>query len=68
MDGEGTRQVIRVQRGAAGAEELAALVAVLLARTVPAGPTGGGRGIRPVARWRRFDRPAPFGGARTWHL
>ncbi|WP_433553434.1 acyl-CoA carboxylase subunit epsilon [Micromonospora zamorensis] len=68
MDGDGTRQVIRVERGATGAEELAALAVVLLTRTAPADPADGGHGTRPVARWRRVDRPGQFGGARTWRF
>ncbi|WP_435973396.1 acyl-CoA carboxylase subunit epsilon [Streptomyces sp. Qhu_M48] len=58
--------LFRVEKGAPSAEELAAVTAVLLARTqdapVPAAPVS-----RSVAGWRRPERARGFDGPRTWH-
>ncbi|MFD9211454.1 acyl-CoA carboxylase epsilon subunit [Streptomyces sioyaensis] len=58
---------IRVEKGQASEEELAALTAVLLARaahrpaaTTPAGPRA------TAARWRRLERQSGFHGATSW--
>ncbi|MEV5486327.1 MULTISPECIES: acyl-CoA carboxylase epsilon subunit [Streptomyces] len=58
---------IRVEKGQASEEELAALTAVLLARAAhrptaaaPAGPHA------TAARWRRLERQNGFHGATSW--
>ncbi|MFK0295170.1 acyl-CoA carboxylase subunit epsilon [Streptomyces sp. NPDC090442] len=56
---------IRVEKGQASEEELAALTAVLVARAAhqPAAP------VRPrttAARWRRLERQMGFHGATSW--
>ncbi|MGG7571286.1 acyl-CoA carboxylase epsilon subunit [Streptomyces sirii] len=56
---------IRVEKGQASEEELAALTAVLLARAAhrpvaPAGPRA------TAARWRRLERQSGFHGATSW--
>ncbi|MFF8783478.1 acyl-CoA carboxylase epsilon subunit [Streptomyces sp. NPDC015125] len=58
---------IRVEKGQASEEELAALTAVLLARAAhrpaaaaPAGPHA------TAARWRRLERQSGFHGATSW--
>ncbi|WP_410537964.1 acyl-CoA carboxylase subunit epsilon [Streptomyces sp. KL2] len=60
--------LLRVTRGNPGAEELAALTAVLLSRTAAAGaePDDVSRSRRAVARWSRPEREPGFEGARTW--
>ncbi|MFC9858793.1 MULTISPECIES: acyl-CoA carboxylase epsilon subunit [unclassified Streptomyces] len=64
-------EVLRVEKGAPNAEELAALTAVLLARAEAArggGPAGAAHTTRPGggARWRRPERALPFADPRTW--
>ncbi|MDT3398109.1 acyl-CoA carboxylase subunit epsilon [Streptomyces sp. B1866] len=60
--------VVRVERGHADAEELAAVTAVLLARAAAqAGhPAPGGRPRRSAARWRRLERQAGFRAPHSW--
>ncbi|MBH1933930.1 acyl-CoA carboxylase subunit epsilon [Streptomyces sp. AV19] len=61
-----TDALVRVEKGQAGPEELAAVTAVLLARasagdaaTIPA-PR------RSPARWRRLERSAGFTAPHSW--
>ncbi|WP_432142061.1 acyl-CoA carboxylase epsilon subunit [Streptomyces sp. bgisy084] len=56
---------IRVEKGQASEEELAALTAVLLARAAhrPAAPA---RPRATAARWRRLERQSGFHGATSW--
>ncbi|MCF3175440.1 hypothetical protein IPZ61_19210 [Streptomyces sioyaensis] len=57
---------IRVEKGQASEEELAALTAVLLARAAhrpAAAPTGP---HATAARWRRLERQNGFHGATSW--
>ncbi|MET9520703.1 acyl-CoA carboxylase epsilon subunit [Streptomyces sp. NPDC002994] len=58
--------LLRVERGCPSPEELAALTAVLLARTSCAAPDDLARSQQGVARWRRPDRVVGFDGPRTW--
>ncbi|GHF64556.1 hypothetical protein GCM10010218_52670 [Streptomyces mashuensis] len=59
--------VIRVERGVAGPEELAALTAVLLSRTAAgADPDDLARHHRATALWRRPERSPRFPGPRSW--
>ncbi|MFH8570806.1 acyl-CoA carboxylase epsilon subunit [Streptomyces sp. NPDC017993] len=57
---------IRVEKGQASEEELAALTAVLLARAAhqPAATPAGPRAT--AARWRRLERQYGFHGATSW--
>jgi hypothetical protein len=62
-------QLLRIERGSPGPEELAALTAVLLARTATVGAEPDDHlssGHRPVARWRRLERARGFDGPRSW--
>lgn len=56
---------IRVEKGQASEEELAALTAVLLARAAhqPAAVAGP---RATAARWRRLERQTGFHGATSW--
>ncbi|MFF7229436.1 acyl-CoA carboxylase epsilon subunit-like protein [Streptomyces sp. 2333.5] len=58
---------IRVEKGQASEEELAALTAVLLARAAhrPAAATPAGPHAT-AARWRRLERQNGFHGATSW--
>ncbi|MDO0925573.1 acyl-CoA carboxylase epsilon subunit [Streptomyces sp. TG1A-8] len=58
---------IRVEKGHAEPEEVAALTAVLLARAAarPTAPAHGGG--RPKAGWRRLEREPGFRAPHSWH-
>ncbi|MCX5410059.1 acyl-CoA carboxylase subunit epsilon (plasmid) [Streptomyces sp. NBC_00335] len=60
--------LVRVEKGSASPEEVAALTAVLLARAAEPAPDGdpGRPPRRPAARWRRPERGGAFDGPRTW--
>ncbi|MFF7973642.1 acyl-CoA carboxylase epsilon subunit [Streptomyces sp. NPDC007905] len=57
---------IRVEKGHAEPEEVAAITAVLLARAAaqPAAPAHRGR---PKAGWRRLEREPGFRAPHSWH-
>ncbi|MBW8088703.1 MULTISPECIES: acyl-CoA carboxylase subunit epsilon [Streptomyces] len=60
--------LVRVEKGHADAEELAAVTAVLLARAA-AGThraTGPSRPGRSAARWRRLERRPAFSAPHSW--
>ncbi|MFI2237783.1 acyl-CoA carboxylase epsilon subunit [Streptomyces chrestomyceticus] len=58
---------IRVEKGAASEEELAALTAVLLARAAHRPEAAvPGRRRATAARWRRLERQHGFRGAGSW--
>ncbi|MFH8350567.1 acyl-CoA carboxylase epsilon subunit [Streptomyces sp. NPDC018045] len=59
---------IRVEKGDASEEELAALTAVLLARAAhrPDDTAVPGRRRATAARWRRLERQHGFRGAGSW--
>jgi acyl-CoA carboxylase epsilon subunit-like protein len=64
---------IRVEKGHADPEEVAAITAVLLARAARSGSaestgsTGEGhRGRRPRAAWRRLEREGGFRSPHSW--
>ncbi|MCD9193527.1 acyl-CoA carboxylase epsilon subunit [Streptomyces albireticuli] len=63
-----TDPLIRVEKGHAGPEELAALTAVLLAVTATAGtePDDLARHYRATARWGRHERADRSPGPRSW--
>lgn len=69
QDGPAVPLLLRVERGHAEPEELAALAVVLLARRSRAAAAYGepGSGVpRVTALWRRPERAAGFDGPRTW--
>ncbi|MCF3960894.1 acyl-CoA carboxylase subunit epsilon [Streptomyces fuscigenes] len=59
--------LLRVEKGRADAEELAAVTAVLMARASAAGgaPAVAAPG-RSVARWRRLERTPGFRAPHSW--
>jgi hypothetical protein len=63
-----TGDVLRVERGAAEPEELAAVTAVLLARAAAQPPAMAGDGARPKARWRRLERERGFHAPHSWRV
>ncbi|WP_431776969.1 acyl-CoA carboxylase subunit epsilon [Streptomyces cucumeris] len=62
--------LVRVEKGHADAEELAAVTAVLLARAAAtAGHHRTGGSVRPrrsAARWRRLERQSAFRAPHSW--
>ncbi|MEU9168977.1 acyl-CoA carboxylase subunit epsilon [Streptomyces sp. NPDC048420] len=60
--------LFRLVEGSATPEELAALTAVLLSRSLAAGiaPDDRARRAQTVARWRRPERTTGFEGPRSW--
>ncbi|ATL85732.1 acyl-CoA carboxylase subunit epsilon [Streptomyces samsunensis] len=63
-----TATLVRVEKGHADAEELAAVTAVLLARAA-AGThrtAGSTRPSRSAARWRRLERRPAFSAPHSW--
>lgn len=63
-----TATLVRVEKGHAEPEELAALTAVLLARAAAAGQDTGANVRRPrtTAGWRRLERTPGFRSAHSW--
>ncbi|MFI0736613.1 acyl-CoA carboxylase subunit epsilon [Streptomyces sp. NPDC021100] len=61
-----TDTLVRVEKGTAGPEELAAVTAVLLARASAgsSAPVPGPR--RSAASWRRLERSGGFTAAHSW--
>jgi hypothetical protein len=57
---------IRVEKGHAEPEEVAAITAVLLARAAAQSPTPTHRG-RAKAGWRRLEREPGFRAPHSWH-
>ncbi|MFF7446973.1 MULTISPECIES: acyl-CoA carboxylase epsilon subunit [unclassified Streptomyces] len=57
---------IRVEKGHAGPEEVAAITAVLLARAA-AQPASPGHRPHPKAGWRRLEREGGFRAPHSWH-
>ncbi|MGW8701877.1 acyl-CoA carboxylase subunit epsilon [Streptomyces lavenduligriseus] len=57
--------VLRVEKGHPGPEELAAVTAVLLARSARSGPAPAQDG-RDRAVWRRLERDGGFPLAHSW--
>ncbi|MFD9393525.1 acyl-CoA carboxylase subunit epsilon [Streptomyces sp. NPDC060000] len=58
-------ELVRVHRGRPTAEELAAVIAVLLARADAAGPLEHAP-LRSAPRWRRHDRGLGYRTAHSW--
>ncbi|GAA2684740.1 acyl-CoA carboxylase epsilon subunit [Streptomyces aculeolatus] len=63
-----TENLVRVEKGEASEEELAALTAVLLARAAAPQPTHARRGghAGSAARWRRLERQHGFRAPHSW--
>ncbi|MFF8833687.1 acyl-CoA carboxylase subunit epsilon [Streptomyces sp. NPDC015131] len=57
--------LLRVEKGHAEAEELAAITAVLLARA-SARPAAPARRVRSTAGWRRLERQSGFRAPHSW--
>ncbi|MGC4945188.1 acyl-CoA carboxylase subunit epsilon [Streptomyces sp. DT224] len=57
--------VLRVEKGLADPEELAAITAVLLARAA-ARPTTAPTRVRDTAGWRRLERTPGFRAPHSW--
>ncbi|MEU6283708.1 acyl-CoA carboxylase subunit epsilon [Streptomyces sp. NPDC047028] len=57
---------IRVEKGQAGPEEVAAITAVLLARAAAAPELAPVRRGRPRAGWRRLEREPGFRAPHSW--
>ncbi|MEW2572440.1 acyl-CoA carboxylase epsilon subunit [Streptomyces sp. NPDC047070] len=57
---------IRVEKGHAGPEELAAVTALLLARAASAPAEAPTHGTRPKAGWRRLERTPGFRAPHSW--
>ncbi|MFF4018510.1 acyl-CoA carboxylase subunit epsilon [Streptomyces sp. NPDC001544] len=58
---------IRVEKGHAEPEEVAAITAVLLARAAAAPSAPEHRAARPKAGWRRLEREPGFRAPHSWH-
>ncbi|MER7999735.1 MULTISPECIES: acyl-CoA carboxylase subunit epsilon [unclassified Streptomyces] len=60
--------LLRVEKGQAGPEELAAITAVLMARAaaVPAAAPGAVHRGRSTAGWRRLERTPGFRAPHSW--
>lgn len=58
---------IRVEKGHAEPEEVAALTAILLARAAAQSPTTQARRGRAKAGWRRLEREPGFRAPHSWH-
>jgi Acyl-CoA carboxylase epsilon subunit len=59
--------LVRVEKGHAEPEELAAITAILLARAKAAGAAPAGhRPARSTAGWRRLERQTGFNAPHSW--
>ncbi|GGY80499.1 acyl-CoA carboxylase subunit epsilon [Streptomyces nitrosporeus] len=65
MTATSAESVLRVEKGQAGPEELAAITAVLLARAA-AGTEAPARRGRSTAGWRRLERTPGFRAPHSW--
>ncbi|CAM5392197.1 acyl-CoA carboxylase subunit epsilon [Streptomyces sp. URMC 127] len=61
-----TDTLVRVEKGTADAEELAAVTAVLLARAAATNDTAPPRPRRTTAAWRRLERSPGFRAPHSW--
>ncbi|GHB20699.1 hypothetical protein GCM10010377_08350 [Streptomyces viridiviolaceus] len=61
---------LRVEKGHAEPEELAAVTAVLLARAAarPESPSPGGSRVRTASRWHRPERHPGFRAPHSWQV
>ncbi|MEU0408816.1 acyl-CoA carboxylase subunit epsilon [Streptomyces griseorubiginosus] len=58
---------IRVEKGHAEPEEVAAITAILLARAAAQPSEPPAHHGRPKARWRRLEREGGFRAPHSWH-
>jgi hypothetical protein len=58
--------LVRVEKGHADAEELAAITAILLARAAAGEHPGTTRPVRSTAGWRRLERTPGFRAPHSW--
>ena len=58
--------IVRVERGHADPEELAALTAILLARVAAGETPAPAATARSTARWRRLERTPGFRAPHSW--
>ncbi|WP_328750779.1 acyl-CoA carboxylase subunit epsilon [Streptomyces sp. NBC_00285] len=58
---------IRVEKGHAGPEEVAAITAILLARAAARPSTAPTHSAHPKAGWRRLEREGGFRAPHSWH-
>ncbi|MEV1063826.1 acyl-CoA carboxylase subunit epsilon [Streptomyces sp. NPDC050263] len=58
---------IRVEKGHAEPEEVAAITAILLARAAARSSTADTHRGRPKAGWRRLEREGGFRAPHSWH-
>ncbi|MFF4404560.1 acyl-CoA carboxylase subunit epsilon [Streptomyces sp. NPDC001404] len=58
--------LVRVEKGTADAEELAAVTAVLLARAAATQDSTPARPRRSTAAWRRLERSPGFRAPHSW--
>ncbi|MFE9441312.1 acyl-CoA carboxylase subunit epsilon [Streptomyces sp. NPDC006602] len=58
---------IRVEKGHAEPEEVAAITAILLARAAAAPAAAPTHRGRPKAAWRRLEREPGFRAPHSWH-
>jgi len=58
--------LVRVEKGHADAEEVAAITAILLARAAAGEHPGATRPVRSTAGWRRLERTPGFRPPHSW--
>jgi hypothetical protein len=58
--------LVRVEKGHADPEEVAALTAILLARAAAGEDPGPSRPVRSTAAWRRLERTPGFRAPHSW--
>ncbi|WP_327288539.1 acyl-CoA carboxylase subunit epsilon [Streptomyces sp. NBC_01198] len=61
-----TDSLVRVEKGHAAPEELAAITAILLARAAAGGDSAPESPIRSTAKWRRLERTPGFRAPHSW--
>ncbi|AKG45731.1 hypothetical protein SXIM_43470 [Streptomyces xiamenensis] len=68
MSTETDTKLVRVEKGAASDEELAAVTALLIARAAQSPSAGAGHaaGGRSTAGWRRLERTPGFRAPHSW--
>ncbi|QTE01112.1 acyl-CoA carboxylase subunit epsilon [Streptomyces cyanogenus] len=58
---------IRVEKGHAEPEEVAAITAILMARAAARPEPSATHRVRPKAGWRRLEREPGFRAPHSWH-
>jgi Acyl-CoA carboxylase epsilon subunit len=62
-----TENVLRVEKGHAELEELAAITAILMARAAAEAAASSAHRVRSKAGWRRLEREPGFRAPHSWH-